>query len=176
MDEYAASHIKQNNNKIELTYHNKSFGCVVFAGILFIVMCLSIFFFLPNRFAIRGIFVGFIGLVFASIVMKRMISIRKKGSTLITIENNRIRNEKHDIALADITKISYGWQLGTYKSIFFTTIDNKTYTYSLYNLVDDEVIEQFVDTFVIPHVPPNVIHDKEKLDHYLSEKLLKKKS
>lgn len=120
-------------------------------------------------FAILGIIVGIIGLVFASIVMRNMLSIRKKGSTLILIENNRIRNEKHDIALADITEISYGWQLGTYKSNYLTTKENKTYTSSCYNLVDYEVIEQFVDSYVVPHVSPNVKHDKEKLNQYLEK-------
>lgn len=169
MDEMTFSHIKKDNNKVVLYYHNFNSGCALFAGFLLIAMCIAIFFILPNSIilAFLGIVISIIGLVFFGALIIKILSVMSKGKTLVTIENNRIRNLNHDIPLSDVTSVRFGWQFGVFKCIFLTANNKKTYRFSTYNFVPDTEIELFVDKFIVPLAAPNVVVEgREKLSHH----------
>lgn len=164
----ADTYIKQNDEKVELIYHNSNVGCLLIAAFLMIAMCVGIFIFLPDSFLISliGIMVAIVGIIFTVSVLKKIFSVRKRGNTLITIENNKIRNDQYDIRLSEITEINFGWRNNTYKSVIVTTKNKQIYYFPTYNLISDRVLEKFVDGFVFPHVAPNATYNKEGLDHH----------
>lgn len=178
MNDNMFSHIKQENNKVELYYHNFNSGCTLFAGFLLIAMCIAIYFILPNSIilALLGIVVSIIGLVFFGALIIKTLSVMSKGKTLVTIENNRICNVKHDIPLSDVTAVRFGWQFGVFKCIFLTANNKKTYRFSTYNFVPDIEIELFVDKFIVPLAAPNVVVEgREKLAHHHVQNMAKNK-
>ncbi|AST93458.1 hypothetical protein BC6307_20395 [Sutcliffiella cohnii] len=171
MDEIIASYIIEDNSKVELIYHKTNSGCLLFSFFSLFGMAGIILFFLPKSFvlALLGIFITVVGLIILVPLFLIVMSVLKKGRTLMTIENNRIHNDKHDILLSEVTEISYGWKFLAFKSIILTTKNKKTFKLPTYNLVPDRVLEKFVDTYVIPNVDPNVFHDRGILDHHYTE-------
>jgi hypothetical protein len=150
--------VKVSDNKIEVVYLKFWAGCMGSGiGLMTLAGLFILFYVVPNSGVARaffGILIGVPATLFFLTKFLQLVSVFLEGRTLITIENGYIKSRKKSAAISEISDIYWGGL--SFKVLNVRTKNNKKIKFNTYNLLSENVIEQVIETYVLPQGSPEL--------------------
>lgn len=166
------ANIKETKNEVQVVYTKYGAGCLIFAGIVMVLVSLIALIVIPGDSGVirsfLSIIVGFISLVFFGGALLRILLVMMQGKAVMKIENGFLKNRKQSVALKEIKEIDYGWHSGkllsgkVFKDVIVKTVHNKKMYFSTYNLISDIAMEHFIQEYIVPQAAPECRTNWEK--------------
>ncbi|WP_066315497.1 DUF5381 family protein [Bacillus sp. FJAT-29814] len=152
------NNLKITDGKVEVVYLKFWAGCMVFsAGLMTLAGLFILFYIVPDSSIVRaffGILIGIPGTLFFGAKLLQLLSVVLDGKTLLAVENGYLEGKKQRAAINEITDIY--WSGLSFKVLIVRTANKKKLKFNTYNLVNENVIEHVVETYVVPHGTPEL--------------------